>query len=312
MIQSAKVEPFDLKRTVTSNRLQGLWYMLSGYRPLYVGATLSVGMAAAFQTGFYYLLRYFTDNVLGDQSAQGQLPWIAMGFIGLALLQGSFTYLGGRWSAAASEGITVRLRDYLYDHIQRLSFAYHDKTPTGELIQRVTSDVDALRRFYAEQAIGFGRITLLFGVNFTALMTLNSRLALYSVMLIPVVLLTAILFFRKITERYEAFQVQEAKLSTTLQENLTGIRVVRAFSRQAYEKNKFEVDNLERYVRGRRLLLMHAMFWPSTDLLVGAQLLTGYFIGAVMAINGEITAWWRSSGKIENRLTPVSSGRVEK
>jgi ATP-binding cassette subfamily B protein len=282
-------ESFDLKNVVTSNRLMGLWVMLTGYKRIYILATISVGVAAVFRTSFFYLLRYFTDEVLGNEQLQVQLPFIAVGFVTLSLVQGAFTFMSGRWSAAASEGVTARLRDYLFDHIQRLSFAYHDKTPTGQLIQRVTSDVDALRRFYAEQAIGAGRITLLFLVNFIALLSLNVRLALFSVVLIPLVLLTSVLFFRRITERYEAFQEQEAKLSTTLQENLTGIRVVRAFARQEFERQKFEADNQERFNRGRRLLLMHAFFWPSTDVLVGAQMILGYAVGAVLAIDGEIS-----------------------
>ncbi len=285
----AQAPSFDHKRLVGVGRLRGLWLLLSGYRPLYVGATLAIGLAAASRTAFYYLIRYFTDDVLGQAEARGQLPWVAAGFLGLALIQGGFTYLSGRWAAAAAEGIARRLRDYLYDHIQRLTFAYHDRTPAGDLIQRVTSDVDALRRFFQEQALGVGRITLLFLINFTALVTLNARLALVSVVLIPIVLGTSVLFFRKISALYEAFQEQEAKLSTTLQENLTGIRVVRAFARQQFEVDKFEADNWERFARGRRLLLMHAYFWPSTDILVGIQLLIGYTIGARMAIAGTIT-----------------------
>jgi ATP-binding cassette, subfamily B, bacterial len=263
--------------------------MLTGYRLLFVGATISVGLAALANTAFYYLLRHFADNVLGAPDLRRQLPWMALAFVAIALLQGTFTFASGRWAAAASEGVTRRLRDYLYDQIQRLPFSYHDKTPTGELIQRATSDVDALRRFYAEQAIGFGRILLLFIVNFLALVNLNQRLAFYSVIVIPLVLIVSVIFFRKLNERYEAFQEQEAKMSTTLQENLTGVRVVRAFARQAYEKEKFEADNWERYRRGRLLLIMHAIYWPSTDLLVGAQLLFGYYLGARLAIEGTIT-----------------------
>jgi ATP-binding cassette subfamily B protein len=280
---------FDLRQTVTDNRLLGLWRMLTGYRWLFVLATASIGLAAVFHTGFFYLLRYYTDNVLGDPDKINQLIWIALVFILLALLQGFFTFLSGRWAAAAAEGATVRLRDYLYDHIQRLSFAYHDRTSTGELIQRATSDVDAMRRFYAEQAIGVGRIVTLFLVNFIALLSLNVQLALISIVVIPIVLIVSIFFFSKISERYELFQQQEAKLSTTLQENLTGIRVVRAFARQSYEEDKFEADNQERFQRGKRLLMMHAIYWPSTDILVGAQMVLGFFVGAMMAINGTIT-----------------------
>ncbi len=280
---------YDLKEAVSENRLTGLWRMLNGYQGMFVAATAAIGLAAVFQVASFYLIRYFTDEVLGSEDLLRQLFLVAAGIIFLALLQGTSTFLSGRWAAEAAEGVTVRLRDYLYDHIQRLSFAYHGRTPTGELIQRATSDVDAMRLFYGEQAIGLGRIVLLFLVNFTALLVLNWQLALISVIVVPVLLIVSVLFFGRIADRYEAFQEQEAVLSTTLQENLTGVRVVRAFARQEYEEAKFEADNIEKYQRGRSLVLMHAIYWPSTDILVGVQLLVGYFVAAIMTINGAIT-----------------------
>jgi ATP-binding cassette subfamily B protein len=270
---------FDFKQTLASTRLVGVWRMLTGYHHFYLGALICIGLAATCQTFFYFLLRYFTDTVLGDPARQGELPLVAAGFVGLALLQGSFTFIGGRWAAQVSEEVTRRLRDYLYDHIQRLSFAYHDKTPTGDLIQRSTSDVDALRRFYGEESVGFGRVVMIFLANFIALLTLNARLALVSVVVVPLIALVSILFFKRISQRYEAFQEQEGKLSTTLQENLTGIRVVRAFARQLFERDKFERDNKERLVRGKRLLFLHAVYWPTTDLMVGVQLVVGCLFG---------------------------------
>lgn len=279
----------DLKTTLSKRRIIGMWRMLKGYRAIYIAAFLCIGLAAVCQTAFYYLLRYYTDNVLGVDAMRGQLPLVAAGFIVLALAQGVFTFMGGRWAAMTSESVIRRLRDYLYDHVQRLSFAYHDKTPTGDLIQRSTSDVDTLRRFFGEESIGFGRIIMLFIVNFTALLTLNVQLALISVVVVPLVILMSVFFFRKIGQRYEIFQEQEAKLSTTLQENLSGVRVVRAFARQDFERDKFEVTNRGRYVSGRKLLLLHAIYWPSTDIIVQVQLVIGYAIGATMAMNGTIT-----------------------
>ena len=90
-------------------------------------------------------------------------------------------------AAQTAEGVTRRLRNYLFDHIQHLSFHYHSQTPTGELIQRATSDVDAVRRFFADQAIGFGRVVLLFVINFAALLQLNVQLALVSIIAVPFV-----------------------------------------------------------------------------------------------------------------------------
>ena len=279
----------DLKPTLSKRRIVGMWRMLTGYRAIFIGAFLAVGLAAVCQTVFYYLLAYFIDDVLGVEAMRGMLPWVAAGFLGLAVAQGTFTFMGGRWAAKTSESVIRRLRDYLYDHVQRLTFAYHDKTPTGDLIQRSTSDVDTLRRFFGEESIGLGRIVMLFIVNFAALLTLNVRLALISVVVVPLVVAISIYFFRKIGQRYEIFQEEEAKLSTTLQENLSGVRVVRAFARQEYERDKFEVTNRGRYVSGRRLLMLHAVYWPSTDIIVGVQLVIGYAVGATMAIDGTIT-----------------------
>jgi ATP-binding cassette subfamily B protein len=280
---------FDFKRVVSDKRLVGLWRMLSGYKLAYVGAVVGVGLASLLQTGNYLLLRIFVDDVLPQKGLAYTLPLIGAGFVGLALLQGVFSFLSGKWASQTAEDIARRLRDYLYDHIQRLSFTYHDGAKTGDLIQRVTSDLDAVRRFYAEQAIGLGRIVLLFVVNFVALLNLNVRLGLISVVVAVPITIVSVFFFKKMSQAWEHFQQREAELSTTLQENLTGVRVVKAFARQAFETDKFEENNMAQFKAGRRLLMMHAFFWPSTDILCAAQMLTGFFIGALMAINGEIT-----------------------
>lgn len=280
---------YDLKNALSQNRLQGLWRLMTGFRWPYLGATLSQAIAALAKTSTYLLLRYFVDNVLGQAAFDKLLPSVALGFIGLAAVEGSFTYLTGRLAAFTAEGVARRLRDYMFDHIQRLTFSYHDDMQTGELIQRSTSDVDALRRFYAEQAIGLGRIVLLFIINFIALLLLNVQLALISVVIVPIIIVVSIFFFRRVSDAYEKFQEQEAILSSTLQENLSGVRVVKAFARQDHEIAKFEKDNWQKFILGRRLLTMHALFWPISDIFCGFQMLGGFFTGAIMAINGQIT-----------------------
>lgn len=279
---------YDLKNTISKNRLLGLWRMLTGYRWLYLIATITVGISALSKTATYLLLRYFIDDIL-TPGLYHLIPWVAAGFVGLAILEGGCSFISGSLAAKTAEAVVRRLRDYLFDHIQRLSFSYHAETATGELIQRCTSDVDALRRFFADQAIAVGRIILLFTINFIAMLNLNQKLAWISIIVIPIILIVSLYFFKKVTAAYEAYQEQEATLSTTLQENLTGVRVVKAYARQDYEIAKFEADNAEKYKRGKRLNKMHSLFWPISDTLCGMQLLAGYFIGAMMAINGEIT-----------------------
>lgn len=266
-----------------------LWQLLRGYRKIYLLATLSLGIAAASRSATYLLLGRFADRLLAAENIRGIIPWIALSFLGLALIQGAFTFLSGKYAAETSEGITRRLRNFLFDHIQRLSFAYHDRMNTGELIQRTTSDVDALRRFFADQAIGAGRIVMLFLVNLGVLLFLNLRLALFSVIVVPFTITLSIIFFRKVSHAYEEYQDQEAALSNKLQENLTGVRVVKAFARQPFEIEKFNRENWKKFLKGKQLLTMHSLYWPASDILTGAQMLGGFYLGARMAIEGTIS-----------------------
>ena len=285
---------FDFRKALTKNKLASIWRMMPDYRIAYAAANLSLGISAIAKMATYLLLRNFADTILGaTQPFAGTLGrtlvLIAAGFVLLALFEGGFAFLSGRLAAYSAEGITRRLRNFLYDHIQRLSFAYHSKTATGDLIERVTSDMDAVRSFFNDQAIGVGRIIALFIINFLAILALSWKLALASIVVVPVILVVSLWFFKKVTKAYEAYQEQEAILSTTLQENLTGVRVVKAFARQGYEKDKFEKDNLEKFVRGRRFIRMHSLFWPLSDIACGLQMLVGFVFAAYLVIHGEIS-----------------------
>ena len=285
---------FDFRQALTAKKMTGLWRMMSDYRLAYAAANLSLAVSALAKMFTYLLLRNFADTILGDAvpfagTLERTLIVIALGFVGLAIVEGGFTYFSGRLAAYSAEGITRRLRNFLFDHIQRLSFAYHSKTPTGDLIERVTSDVDSVRSFFNEQAIGIGRIVFLFVINFAAIWQLNWKLALASIVVIPIILIVSLWFFKKVTKAYEKYQEQEAILSTTLQENLTGVRVVKAFARQEYEKAKFEKDNWEKFLRGKAFLRMHSLFWPLSDIACGFQMLGGFIYAAILAIHGEIT-----------------------
>lgn len=281
----AKTSTSEFDHIVSQAPLAGLWGLLKGFRLRFGIAFGALGIAVIARTGTFFLLGYLVTEITSQQQLMQSLPFIALGFLGLAMTEGSFSFVSGTLAAQTAEGIALKVRDYLYDHIQRMTFAYHDKTPTGDLIQRSTSDVDAVRRFYAEQALGIGRIVLLFMVNFIALLNVNAPLALDSVVVVPIILFISIFFFRRVSQAYQHYQEQDAVLSTTLQENLTGVRVVKAFARQEYEMNKFEKDNWEKFVRGKKLLILHSLFWPTADILCAGQMLAGFTIGALMVIN---------------------------
>ena len=274
---------------INKSQFLGIWEIMKGFRMPYFIATFSLALGAIAKTGTYLLLRYFVDDVLPINEKHFLFPWIALGFVVIAAIEGFFTFVSGKFAAYTAESVTRNLRNFVFDHIQRLSFEYHDKTKTGELIQRATSDIDALRRFFADQAIGIGRVVLLFLVNFIVIFKLNSFLAMISIIAIPFVIGISIFFFKKISKRYEEYQKQEAILSSTLQENLTGIRVVKAFARQEFEQQKFDLDNYKKYERGKKFIQLHSLYWPISDIISGMQMLLGFFIGALMTINGTIT-----------------------
>ena len=106
---------------------------------------------------------------------------------------------------------------------------------------------------------------LLFIVNLTVLLILNARLALLSIVVVPFTIVLSLIFFRKVSDAYEDYQDQEAMLSNTLQENLSGVRVVKAFARQEYEEEKYEKENLGKFKKGKKFITMHALFWPFSD-----------------------------------------------
>jgi ATP-binding cassette subfamily B protein len=289
MQQSILYPALDLKETTSPNRLVGLWGLMKGFRLTYLGAVASLAIATTAKTLTYLLLAYFVDDILTQSQPTMPFYLVALGFVGLAIVQGGFTFISGKLAARSAEGVILRLRNYLFDHIQRLPFTYHDHTKTGELIQRCTSDVDAIRRFFSEQAIEVGRVLLLFLINFAALLSINVKLAWLSVISFPIVFAFSTFMFKKIHVAYDAHQEQEGVLSSTLQENLTGVRVVKAFARQEFETNKFEGVNQEQFQRGRRLVRLHALYWPVLETISGMQMLFVFFMGALMVIDEVMT-----------------------
>ena len=310
-VMSLTTTTFDMKQAVSGNRFVGLYRMMTGFRLHYIGAIASLAISTIARTLTLLLIGWLVDDLLSPvqklpdfaafaglnlpgveeihSAVPSILPWVALGFLVLAIVQGAFSYFSGRWASHTAEGVAWRLKNYLYDHIQRLTFTYHDRMQTGELLQRVTSDVDAIRRFYVEQGVGIGRILIMFGVNWAAILFLNVQLALLSVIVIPILILVSIYFFGLIGKKYDEFQEQDARLSTTLQENLSGVRVVKAFARQDYEAKKFETVNWLKFQRGKELLILNATYWPLTDFLTGLQMVAGFLFGALMALDGQIT-----------------------
>jgi len=273
----------------TKNKLLSLWHLMRGYHFHYFVSTVFLALAAIARTGMYVFLGNFIDRMMKEKLVGQELTLEALTFGGLIALQALSSFMSSWMANFTAENTTRRLRDYLFDHIQRLSYSYHSESKTGDLLERATSDVDTLRRFFAEQAIGVGRIVMVFIISFIAIARINLRLALVSIIIIPIVLVISIIFFKRLSKTYEAYQEQGAILTTDLQENLSGVRVVKAFARQEYEIEKFDKENAEKFRLGRKFNWMHALFWPLSDIICSAQNIGSTFYAATMVLNNVIT-----------------------
>ncbi|WP_242942492.1 ABC transporter ATP-binding protein [Proteiniborus sp. DW1] len=281
---------------------------MKGNRLLYVGAILSVALATAFTLAGPLVISFTIDSVIGDKpmdvpnwvlsiidslggkNTLAQNLWIcSLALIILTIGRGLFTYLRGKWSAVASESIAKNLREKVYDHLQHLSYEYHVKAETGDLIQRCTSDIETIRRFLAVQFVEIGYAVFMITFVLSILLSLSVKLTLIAMLVVPVIFVAAIVFFIKMRDAFQKSDEAEGRLSNVLQENLTGIRVVRAFARQQYEIDKFDEKNVEFRGLTYRLIKLLAWYWALSDLACLLQIGAVLVFGAYWAAMGEIS-----------------------
>lgn len=208
----------------------------------------------------------------------------------LAVLAAAFRYLFMLFNTKGSETLVETMRNRLFSHIQRLPFSWHMENQTGDIIQRCTSDVDMIRNFVSEQLTSVFRIVILIALALVFMFSMNVRLTLVALISIPVIIAYSAYFHSKISTQFMKCDENEGILSAIVQENLTGVRVVRAFGREKYEKDRFEKQNIyytDLWVRLCRLL---SLFWGSGDLVSGLQVMLIVIIGSVFCVRGEMTA----------------------
>jgi ABC-type multidrug transport system, ATPase and permease components len=217
------------------------------------------------------------------------LIWLGLIFLFISLLRGVFTFSSSAISASSTEKAIKKLRDRLFSHLQALPLAYHSKTPTGELIQRCTGDVETVRKFASIQVVDVLRLLTIFIAAFIMMYGINIIYSLIAVALVPVIAVGSVIFFKKESEIWTKHEKEQDKLSIIVQENLSGIRVVKAFAKEKYEIEKFTNQNETKRQWGIKLLKLHAFFWPFSDFLVYTQMSISVFAGAYFALNGVIT-----------------------
>ena len=336
-----------LEVTSMWKKLKLLFRYMRGNRLLYSGAILCVGISAVISMIPTLIVRFTVDSVIGDQPAE--LPqmlqslvyrtggreflrsnlWVlGLALVAVHLANFLFVYLRGKWSATAAESTAKNLRDRLFGHLQHLTYDYHVKAETGDLIQRCTSDVETIRRFLAMQLVEVGRAVFMLTAALLIMLSLDLRMTLISMVVIPLIFGFSFIFFMKIQKAFLKVDESEGRLSNTLQENLTGVRVVRAFGRQAHETWKFEERNREYRDLTYRLIRILAAYWALSDgfalLQVGIVMVAGAYLAATGVITlGTLLVFFayinmliwpiRQMGRILSGMgrTLVSVGRIQ-
>ena len=297
-----------MKKERFDSRLSMVMYFLKGSIGYFVLFIFFACLVSLLDLINPKIISYTVDTVLGDEA--GKLPgvidhmlaslggeaWLKNNLWAVALavmvvaVAGAlcryfFQYLNG----VGSEKLVHNMRNRLFDHILHLPFSWHSENRTGDIIQRCTSDVETIRMFLSEQLTHLFRVVVLIGMALYFMFNMNVQLSLVVVAFIPVIVGYSLFFHTKIGDQFEKVDIEEGKLSAIAQENLTGVRVVRAFGKEAYERSRFEKQNAYYTDFWVRLMKLMSAFWTSSDLVSYLQLLAVMVYGTVLCVNGEIT-----------------------
>ncbi len=280
---------------------------MEGYKVIYLFGMISIIISQIITTLTPLLIRTTIDSIIGEEPITSSIIQSGVNLLGgkeylknnlwiigltlifVALLRGIFLYLKNTLASKSAENTTKKIRDSLYDHIQRLPYDYHVKSETGELIQKCTSDVETIKRFLAIQLVEVaGSISMLIFISYI-MFNLNVKMALISMVILPFTFTFSIVFFNRVKKDFEASDEAEARLSTTLQENLTGVRVVKAFSRQKFEVDKFDEKNREYRDLTYKLIKNLSTYWSFSDFLSMSQVGLVITMGSYWAVKGDIS-----------------------
>ena len=288
---------------------QLLWNFLKGSKGLFLLSMFASAVSALADMLSPQIVRVAVDNALGGKPANLPDPVIRLverlggfaylgehiGILVLALLAVAAVKVLSQYGfqvskTRATETLVKTMRDSLYGHIERLPFAWHMKHHTGDIIQRCTSDIDTMKNFVGEQMTGIVRIIILLMLSLLFMLSMNTKLTLVALLPVPFVIGYSFYFHRKIGEAFLDCDENEGKLSAMAQENLTGVRVVRAFGRERQERDRFFRHN--EYYTGLWVKLAHplAQYWSIGDVLSGVQILLIVVFGSLFCIRGEMLA----------------------
>ena len=285
-----------------------LWRLTQGQRARYLGAVVSMALMNLFMFAAPLVGKFAIDLVVERDFSYAQQDLLAitqslgvgspyMGYlilsaviaVAMTAFGGVFLFFRGRLAAIASESIVRHLRESLYQRMHHLHASFYDTADTGDLVQRASSDVETLRVFLSSDVVEIGRAIMLLLCVLPFLFWLNVTLAWLAICLMPLLVIGAYVFFSKVKDVFQITDEAEAAMTATLQENLTGIRVVRAFARQAYEVEKFAARNADFRNHNYRLIRLMGYYWGVSDFVALLQLGVVLIAGALFIIRGTLT-----------------------
>lgn len=235
------------------------------------------------------VMSFIVSNLGGFDLYKENLWLCCVLLVVVSIITGLGMFFRGRGNAYVSENMARRLRNDLYSHLQLLPYAYHVSAKTGDLIQRCTSDVDVIRRFFAGQA---SEIVYCISTAFIAIMILFSiypPLALCAVISMPILVVFAYFFFKKMQAVFRKSDEAEGAVSTCVQENLSGVRVVKAFHQERNEIERFDVKNREFTDYTFDMIKLLGLYWSVSDLICLLQILAVLLLGVYFTIHGSLS-----------------------
>ena len=291
-------------------RLKLIWSFLEGSKFFFISAMLCSALSSLADMITPQIIRVAVDNVIGKKPPDSLSPRV----IGLVEKAGGFEYLSKNlWIMACaimavaavkvfaqyglrvmntrgSETLVKTMRDRLYTHISHLPFQWHMENHTGDIIQRCTSDIETTRNFVSEQMTSLIRISIMLVMSIGFMLSMNVGLTVIAMLPIPAVIAYSFRFHHKIRDAFQECDESEGRLSAMAQENLTGVRVVRAFGRERYERDRF-IDHNEEYTGlWCRMAEIMSRFWSISDILSGIQMLLVIVFGVIFCTKSTMTS----------------------
>lgn len=287
---------------------ENLWSVTRGQRGRYLGAVVAMACASVFMFSAPLIGGSAIDVVHSRDVGSGIPAMVSIArhvggndaflwylwLSGLATLLvtaagGVFLYFRGRLAALTSESIARQTRELLYRRLHHLRSRFYDDADTGDLVQRCSSDVETLRVFLSSDVVEIGRAVILVLIVTPILFWLDVRLAWVSLSLMPLLGVFAYVFFSKVKDVFQVTDEAEGEMTAVLQENLVGIRVVRAFARQDFEIEKFGAKNRAFREHNKRLIRLMGIYWASSDFLAMGQIGMVLLFGGYWLMHGSLT-----------------------